>query len=100
MSWRWWGIRRQSIYRQDISWDRFKRKRPVTYVDDGLLALDASLDLLLLQLDDEVTALQVAGNRRYHDVELRYCLGPFVGQSSLLGGFFCAGCCLLLGREI
>ena len=67
-----------------------------THVDYGVLALDAGLEAGLLDVDDEVTALQVAGHGE-GDVEVGDGLGPLVGQSGLLGGLLGAGCGLLLG---
>jgi hypothetical protein len=61
------------------------------YVDDGLLALDANYQLILLDIHDEVLALQVARNFD-GDIEISNGLGPLVRERGLLLGLLGAGC--------
>ena len=67
-----------------------------TYADDRVLALDTRGELGLLDVDDEISRLQVAGDAE-SDVELRDGLVPLVGKDSLLLGLLCAGSSVLGG---
>ena len=60
------------------------------YVDDGVLALDARLEALLLDLNGEVPRLEVPGDGK-GDVEVGDDLRPLVGQGGLLLGLLGAG---------
>lgn len=71
-----------------------------TYTDDWLLALDAGAQLRLLDVHDQVSALEVSGNGEA-DGEVADRLRPLVWKSSLLrlfartrygfGGLVCGG---------
>lgn len=67
-----------------------------TYIDDGVLALDASLEVLALDLNDEIFRLVVP---RYlkRDVQLVDLLLPFVGESLLLKDLLLLGSLNLCG---
>ena len=54
-----------------------------TYINDGVLALDASLEVLALDFNDEVFRLVVSRYFECH-VQLVDLLLPFVGESLLL----------------
>ena len=68
-----------------------------TYLDDGILALDARREGLLLDLNDEVARLEVARDAEGH-VEVGNRLLPLVRQGGLLLGLLGAGS-RLLGRR-
>lgn len=79
---------------------RFRKKlrqKDVSYVDNGLLALDTGNELLLLDIDDEVSSLQVTRNSKV-EVEVADGLRPLVRERILLrlllraGGSFLGGC--------
>jgi hypothetical protein len=57
------------------------------YIDDGLLAFEADLQLRLREHDVQVAALDVGGDGD-GDVDVGDRLGPFVGERRLLGVFF------------
>jgi len=59
-------------------------------IDEGVLASDPSKQLLLLDLDDQVPRLEVAGDGD-GDVNIANGLCPFVWQGSLFGLLPCAG---------
>lgn len=63
------------------------------------MAFDADLELLPLELDDEISGLEVSGDSDV-DVEVSDGLVPFVGQRCLFLGFLGAGSSFLLGGEI
>lgn len=67
------------------------------YTYNGLLSLDASLYALLLDLDDQVPALEVARNAGDGDIYVGNGLLPLVGEGILLGLLLGAGGCLLGG---
>jgi hypothetical protein len=54
-----------------------------THANDGVLALDSRDELLLLDLDNEVSRLEVAGHVE-SNVQLANRLRPLVGQGGLL----------------
>ena len=60
------------------------------YIDDGLLAFEADLQLRLREHDVQVAALDVGGDGD-GDVDVGDRLGPFVGERRLLGVFFRSG---------
>lgn len=63
-------------------WEEAVRR---AYLYDGLLALDAGLDGVLLDVDDQVLALEVSGYR-YRDVYICDSLRPLVRERGLLLG--------------
>ena len=71
-------------------------EKMATYIDDGVLALDASLEVLALDLNDEIFRLVVP---RYlkRDVQLVDLLLPFVGESLLLKDLLLLGSLNLCG---
>lgn len=67
-----------------------------TYLDDRVLALDTRGELGLLDVDDEISRLEVTGDAE-SDVQLGDGLVPLVGKGSLLLGLLCAGSSVLGG---
>jgi hypothetical protein len=55
------------------------------YLDERFLALDTRLKAVLLDLDHEISRLEIPRDSK-GDIELRDDLRPLVGQSSLLLG--------------
>jgi hypothetical protein len=70
-----------------------------TYVYDGVLALDPRHQLLLLDVHNQVPALEVTRHGDV-DVEVADGLGPLVREGSLLLGLLGACRCILLGGGI
>lgn len=67
------------------------------YTYNGLLSLDAGFYALLLDLDDQVLALEVARNASNGYIQVADSLLPLVGEGILLGLLFGAGGCLFGG---
>lgn len=61
----------------------------MTYTYDGLLSLDARRERLLLDVNDEVSGLEVPGDVE-GQVQVADCLRPLVGQGGLLLGLLLA----------
>ena len=55
----------------------------MAYADSRVLALDSGRELLLLDLNDEIFTLHIAGNIE-RNIELSNCLRPLVGKRFLL----------------
>ena len=72
----------------------FVRER--THTDHGFLPLDSQDEFFLFNFHGQIFAFQVTRNFDC-DVDVANCLGPFIGQSSLLFYFFCMSCCFFGG---
>lgn len=68
-----------------------------TYTYNRLLSLDTGFYALLLDLDDQVLALEVARDSGNGDIYVANRLLPLVGEGILLGLLFGAGGCLFGG---
>lgn len=71
----------------------------VVYLDDGVLALDAGIEALLLEVDDEIARLEVSGDGK-GEIEVANGLAPLVRQRGLLPGLGGAGGGLFGGRRL
>lgn len=67
------------------------------YTYHGVLSLDAGFQALLLDLDDQVPALEVAWYSAEGDIYVANRLLPLIRKSILLGLLLGAGGCLLGG---
>ena len=66
------------------------------YGDDGFLTFYSYHDLLALDIDDHVPALEVSWYFE-GDIQVADLLRPFVWEGSLVFCFLCTGCCLFGG---
>lgn len=94
------GMRQLALEKALVSAGYLQTGQEATNVNEGLLALDAGLELVAADVDDQVLSL-VLGINGDCNVEVLDGLVPFVGQRRLLGQLLCArlgvGLVLLLG---